>query len=359
LSTLLEFLPTDRFELHVAGPSESATVELPPNVRSHRLPSLVLGNRSLVDIVHALASLARLNRALLRLLRRERPAVVYVNSIIALYFSVLPARLLGIPLVYHEHGLVGQRRSSLWHRLFPALARRAEIIVAISNAVALELREVGIPPERIRVVHNAFRRTLPRLGLPRARASGEALRVVQIAHFHRWKGHPVVIRALSLAIRQGFDVSLSFMGRIEDDAYALELQDLASTLGVRDRIEFVGFVPDARERLSRFDCLVVASDAEPFGLVILEAMCEGVPVVATAAGGAPDIVSDGVTGLLFTPGDPADLASCWRRLIDEPAVARRMVENAHEQLSLRFSPTTQADRVAEAIRAAIASGTGA
>ena len=77
-------------------------------------------------------------------MRRRRPQLVYVNSIFALHFAWLPARWLGIPVLYHEHNLVHQREQSLWHKALPFLVRRVDRVVAITEAVRSELRELGL-----------------------------------------------------------------------------------------------------------------------------------------------------------------------------------------------------------------------
>jgi glycosyltransferase involved in cell wall biosynthesis len=108
-------------------------------------------------------------------------------------------------------------------------------------------------------------------------------------------------------------------------------------LGLGDAVEFGGFRADLMKFLPRFDCLVVASRAEPFGLVLLEAMRAGVPVVASNAGGVPEIVQDGVNGLLFEPDDAPGLASALGRIALEPATAEHLREGGRRVMEERFS----------------------
>ena len=294
--------------------------------------------------------LLKMNAALALLIRRVRPDLLYVNSIFALHFCALPAIALGIPFIYHEHNLVSQRANSIWHLAFPRLVRLSGSIVAISEAVAAELREVGVPDRRIRVVHNAIDRGVERSRPERVRREGQTFRIAQIANLHRWKGHTTVVEAIAIASRAGFDVSVSFFGRVQDEELAEQLQELANDLGIARRVEFLGFVSDPISRLVDFDSLVLASEAEPFGLAILEGMSAGIPVVATASGGALEIIDDEQSGLLFAPNDPAELAECWRRLIEDPLLAKRLASNAFEALDERFSARSQIKGVAGAIR---------
>jgi glycosyltransferase involved in cell wall biosynthesis len=356
LSALLSGLSSgDGFELQLAVPTADACGdEISPGVERHWLPPFPMTPvRSVANLTRMALSLLRANLSLAAVVRRLRPDVVYVNSIFALHFATLPALALGVPLVYHEHNLVSQRAGSVWHRAFPFLARRARRVVAISEAVAEELRGVGVSDSRIRVVHNAIDPPEP-LSQRASRGPDERrLRVVQVANLHRWKGHATIIDAVSLAAPEGLHVTATFFGREQDAAFARELRRRAERLGVDDRVEFRGFVPDAAARLGDFDALVLASDSEPFGLAILEGMRAGIPVVASAAGGALEIIDDGESGLLFEPGNARALANCWRRLVDEPGLGEALARGARTALAQRFSPQAQIDGVRAAIEEAL------
>lgn len=350
LYSLIEGLDSEGLDLHLAVPVAPNCEELRPTATYHRLPAFhMVPSRSPWNVLKTLYCLLKMNAALALLIRRVRPDVIYVNSIFALHFGALPAFMLGTPFIYHEHNLVSQRSNSIWHLAFARLARLSRSIVAISEAVATELRGVGVADRRIRVVHNAIdgvERPKPH----RIRSEGQTFRVAQIANLHRWKGHTTVVEAIAIASRAGFDVSVSFFGRVQDEELAKQLEERANDLGIAERVEFLGFVSDPVSRLVDFDSLVLASEAEPFGLAILEGMSAGIPVVATASGGALEIIDDEESGLLFAPNDPAELAECWRRLIEDPLLATRLTANAFQALDERFSARSQIDGVAAAIR---------
>jgi glycosyltransferase involved in cell wall biosynthesis len=353
LRLLIERLPRYGVDVELACPFPTGA-DVPEGVVTYVLPAFHEGqSRAPGELLRMLISLLRINLALTRILR-DHPDAIYANSIFALYFCAVPAWTLRIPLVYHEHGLVSQRRKSLWHALFSFLARRASVIVAISGAVARELHAIGIDSDRVRVVHNALSGEMPKQPPTRSGTNEPGrFRVAQIANLHEWKGHKTVLRAVGSAAKEGLDVSVSFYGREQVPEYAAELRDLAESLAVSDRLRFMGFVSNVRAELPGFDCAVVASDAEPFGLVILEGMSAGVPVIATASGGAAEIIEPGVTGLLFEPGNPEALASSWRQLSSDPSLADRLVKNAYERLLDRFHPDRQAIEIAGVIRGVV------
>ncbi len=355
LYSLLEGLGSSGLDLELAAPRETdRTRLLAPDVDCHWLPPFrMVPSRSIPNLLRTAASLLRSSLAFGALLGRLRPDLIYVNSIFALHFVAIPAVIRGIPFVYHEHNLASQRSRSIWNLAFSRLVRRARLIVAISEAVAEELRRLGVPGSRIRVVHNAVERIGPTPTPARRPAAAGPFRVVQVANLHRWKGHATIVEAVALASRDGLDVSAAFFGRVQDEAFAAELRAQAADLDVTDRIDFSGFVSNAAERLTEFDSLVLASDAEPFGLAILEGMDAGIPVVATASGGALEIIEDGKTGMLFEPGNPRALADCWRRLATDPAFYDELIDGATASLDERFSPEAQIAGVRNAIAEAL------
>lgn len=357
LSSLLTGLAPSPFALRLAAPRKADREnEISPEVERHWLPPFHMDpTRSIANLARTALSLLRANLAFGVLVRRLRPDVIYVNSIFALHFAALPALVLGVPFVYHEHNLVSQRSGSIWHRAFPLLVRRARRVVAISEAVAEELRDLGVPDEMIQVVHNAIDLPLPTVERTARDVDERPFRVVQVANLHRWKGHATIIEAIALAAEDGLDLSATFFGREQDADFARTLRERARTRGVADRIDFQGFVPDAAARLVEFDALVLASDSEPFGLAILEGMRAEIPVVASAAGGALEIIEHGTSGLLFEPGDARALADCFRRLAEDTTLRESLVGGACTALEERFSPDAQIAGVRDALEQALSS----
>jgi glycosyltransferase involved in cell wall biosynthesis len=178
---------------------------------------------------------------------------------------------------------------------------------------------------------------------------------VQVANLHRWKGHATIIEAIALAAEDGLDLSATFFGREQDADFARALRERARTRGVADRIDFQGFVPDAAARLVEFDALVLASDSEPFGLALLEGMRAEIPVVASAAGGALEIIEHDTSGLLFEPGNARALADCFRRLAEDATLRESLVSGARTALEERFSPDAQIAGVRDALEQALSS----
>jgi len=306
------------------------------------------------NIFTAICSVFFNNLRLVRIVKDNCIDVLYVNTIYALYFSVLAGLITRVKIVYHEHGLVSLRERSLWNMIFGGLVRRVDRIVAITAAVRNELVASGADPERITVVHNWV--SGPRFSSVAGSSPASAWRrpegryvVAQIANLLRWKGHETVIRALPKIRLSVPNVHLVVFGRLSDQQYLDDLKALAMELGVDPCVEFAGFRDDMERILPRLDCVVLASEAEPFGLVLIEAMVAGVPVVASSGGGVPEIVEHGVNGLLFSPGDSDGLADGVIALALDPGLRSGFVRLGKEIALARFSMQGQVGRIVRII----------
>jgi glycosyltransferase involved in cell wall biosynthesis len=136
-------------------------------------------------------------------------------------------------------------------------------------------------------------------------------------------------------------------GHLED-----HLRHLITQRGLQDNVRLLGFVPNVAERMSEWDMLALPSLWDPFPQVILEAMANGLPVVASAVDGALEMVVNNETGLLVAPADPPALAAAILRLLDDRALARRMGRQGRERLARVYNlagVVQQIDRLYQAI----------
>jgi glycosyltransferase involved in cell wall biosynthesis len=121
-----------------------------------------------------------------------------------------------------------------------------------------------------------------------------------------------------------------------------ELESLAESLGIR--VEFLGHRSDAINIVRTLDVFVLASTRESFGLTLIEALSQEVPVVASRTGGVPEIVDGETTGLLAEPGNPEDIAEKVCRLLEDPELAHRLAEEGCKSVRSRFSAEAMLDR---------------
>jgi glycosyltransferase involved in cell wall biosynthesis len=223
---------------------------------------------------------------------------------------------------------------------------RADRVVCVSRYIADQLREWGVLPGALAVIHDAvpdeerYSRQAS-LGLLRERANlPEGRRVVgNIAALVWHKDHATLLRAARELVAREPDVAVVVVG---DGNLRDELLQLRAQLGLQDSVFFAGFIPQAQRLLSAFDVFAMSSCMEGLGSIVLDAGLAGVPVAATSAGGLPEIVSNEETGLLVPVGDFRALADAISRLLHDGDLARRLAQAAGSQARERFAPSRMA-----------------
>jgi glycosyltransferase involved in cell wall biosynthesis len=184
-------------------------------------------------------------------------------------------------------------------------------------------------------------RDIARIGEFRRRLSPDHPLVGMFGRLSRWKGQEVFLRALArLPGVRGVIVGGALFGEEEHERH---MRRLATELGLMDRVTFLGHVENPMTLMAACDVIAHCSTApEPFGLVIVEAMLAGTPVIASDAGGAREIVVPGETGQLTPIRDDAALAAAIRRYMDDPAWSGQVARRARARAQARFSGTAMA-----------------
>jgi glycosyltransferase involved in cell wall biosynthesis/phosphoheptose isomerase len=267
---------------------------------------------------------------LLGLWRHERPDVVHAHFWMSGLAALRAAHALGIPVVqtFHALGVVkrryqGERDTSPPERieLERDIIRRADHIIATCTDEVFELMRLGAYRGRLTVIPSGVDLGLFRSEGPRTARIPGVSRLVTVGRLVERKGIGNAITALA----QLADTELIVAGgpgraQLDQDPEARRLKDLAEQEGVGDRVHRCGRVERARvpELIRSADAVVAVPWYEPFGIVPLESMACGVPVVASAVGGMVDTVLDGVTGVHVAPRDPQRLAEAIAELLEDP-----------------------------------------
>ncbi|HNP23886.1 MAG TPA: glycosyltransferase [Panacibacter sp.] len=277
---------------------------------------------------------------LCRHILRNRPDVMIVHFG-ATNICMIAAWLLGVRhRVCWLHTLTGQYSGDVKDAaLAGRLIRRRKYIYALATKVVV-LNEYGradavgnyrIPASKVYKIYNGI---FP----PPVENIGPVNRVVRfIGRLDHSKGVDLLLEAIALLQPGADDILFEIAGHGAEEA---NLKQLAATLGLQDRVFFRGYFAHYREAL-RFVagayCLVVPSRLDNFPTVILEALASGVPVVAFAAGGIPDMVADEKDGLLVPAGDTAALAAAIKRLLQDVRLREHMADNARQHFAAAFS----------------------
>lgn len=294
--------------------------------------------------------------SLTTLIRQWHADIVHSNTQRASIYAAPAARLAGVPLVWHVHDIYGRETLYRWWMGWWSAG-----IAAVSSAVAASLpaparRKLWIIPngmdlERFRPDPEARRRLRAFLGVP-----GDALLIGCTGWLAPWKQIELffeVAGQVSPALPHSY---YWVVGDIPDARYAgylVDLQERAKRL-LGDRCRFLGAREDMPAVMAALDILVHTAKAEPFGRVLMEAMAAGVPVVAFADGGVPDVVRDGETGILVPPGDVGRAAEAVRELGMDVGRRRHMGQAGRMHVESRFSAETvtrQMEQVYETVLA--------
>jgi D-inositol-3-phosphate glycosyltransferase len=248
--------------------------------------------------------------------------------------------------------------------LEPAVGRSADRIIATCSDEVFELKALGIHTAKISIAPcGVDLRLFPGSGAAEPRHRSH--RILSVGRLVQRKGVDLVIRALPLLREAGFaDVELLIVGGGGDaavmgaDPEARRLAELARELGVDHQVTFRGQVPreDMPGILRGADAVVCAPWYEPFGIVPLEAMACGIPVVAAAVGGLTDTVLDRVTGLHVPPRDPAAISSAVAELLADPELRRQLGRAGQQRARSRYSWDRVAAETEKAYRQVLADG---
>jgi glycosyltransferase involved in cell wall biosynthesis len=279
-------------------------------------------------------------------LRRERVAILHAHLFDPAVVGLVAGAMARTPLrvLTRHHSDYHTRIDRPWHvRLDRMCTRLAHAVIAVSRHTAEHLIEVeGAPADKVHVIPNGIDFDRVRLSSPEAPArlrrelGGEgALMVLVPARLHPEKGHPHLFRALA-RLRGRLAPPLVVLLAGEGGAEAAYRRELAE-LGVAEQVRFLGFRRDLPDLMAAADLVALPSVAEAFGLVLAEALHLGTPVLATRAGGIPEIVDDGVDGVLVAPGDPKALAGALASLAGDPALRGRLAGAGRAKVRERFA----------------------
>ncbi|WP_434618907.1 glycosyltransferase [Tabrizicola sp. M-4] len=270
--------------------------------------------------------------ALARFLRRTRPDMVQLYGAEAMFHGIIAARLARVPVVICEE--IGiPRHSSKARRVFARLYRHADRIVAISEAVKRAIVDMGeARPEVIEVVYNPFE---PQPFRPYPPLAGR-VELGFAGRLEAVKNPMAAVEAAALLRDRGLDFRLRLVG---DGSQRPALAARIADLNLSDRVYLEGFHPHPFALLEGCHLYLQPSVTEGFGLAICEAMSAGIPVIATGAGGTPEIIDHGRTGWLLPEPAAGPLAQAVEQALAlGPAALAEVGRMGSDSVRARFSP---------------------
>jgi glycosyltransferase involved in cell wall biosynthesis len=321
----------DRF-LCATRPSEGATFER--ELQEAGVRTLTLERGSKLDVLAW--------RPFVSLLKRGRIDVLHAHKFGSNLWGAVIGRLAGVPVVIaHEQSWASARYSFAGPRLRSFLdrdviGRLADAFIAVSEADRQRMIELeGVPADRIRVLFNA---------IPSPQTSGHDVRaelgispdapvVATVCQLRAEKALDLLVDAAAEARRDLPDLQVLIAGDGQEEE---ALRSRIRGHGLEQTVKLLGTRRDVPDLLAAVDVAVCCSDFEGTPLSVMEYMAAGKPVVATRVGGLPEMIDDGVHGLLFAKRDVHDLAGALSRLLRNPEERARMGANARERQRERF-----------------------
>ncbi|HEY9301917.1 MAG TPA: glycosyltransferase [Phormidium sp.] len=310
--------------------------------------------RSLIPLVTKVANLAR------------GYDLIYANTQKALVIGALASLYSNRPLVYHLHDILSTDHFSYTNRRIAVTLANwfARLVIANSKATQAAFVEAGGRRDIVHIVYNGFDlKHYSRFSSPDILLDINQIKQnlnwndrFIVGHFSRlspWKGQHVLLNALAHCPE---NVAALFVGDalFGEQEYAKSLYQQTEALGLEKRVRFLGFRTDVVPLMSACDLIAHTSTApEPFGRVIVEAMLCGKPVVAAAAGGAVELIEDGRTGWLSSPGDVTQLAGIIRTAQNQPNDTQAITKAAQLQARQAFNGEQTNQHIAQLLKTVV------
>lgn len=287
--------------------------------------------------------------------------IVHNHLIHAEFYGVPAAHRAGVPLVITTRHNDDPQRRRLWvNAVVRYLWARTDASVAVSQAVARYVRDVErVRPDKIRVIHHGVKLPAPEINHAQARrhlraligADSDALIIGMACRLLELKGIHDAIEAFALLADSFPDARLVVAG---EGPYRPQLEADIKRLKLEKRVHLLGWVNDVPAFMAGLDVLLAPSHREGFGVTLLEAMAQAIPIIGSTAGAIPEIIAHEESGLLTPPRAPDSLADALRILLSDKPLRAHMGLMGQDRLERLFDAERMIDETAQLYRALLA-----
>lgn len=279
-------------------------------------------------------------------IERRAPDIVLTHHVKSHFLMKMSRLWQKYPWVAFHHGYTKTHfRENLYNRMDRLSLPTANRVITVCEAFARELAGAGVARERINVQHNSIR--------PEKMASAEEAQAIRtqfgiadserlmlaIGRLSSEKAHIDLLNAFHHLQSDNPELNAKLV-IVGDGPERERLEAATRSLGIAERVHFTGQISDVKPYYAAADLLVLPSHSEGSPYVLLEAMAAGLPIVATAVGGVPEMVEDDVSALLVPPRDPRTMSAAIARVLKDPEIAHKLTANASALIATRYSPET-------------------
>src|SRR5690606_30865067 len=338
---IAKYLPQDEFSLTICSLRKNGISETGPVLDTMNIPYFVARFRprgyTLKQIRQSLADQALINQS-------GPFDIQHSLDFTSSPFEALLARFHRRLFVYSQRNLHPNGHKQALRIKATATHR----IIAVSKAVEAFPHSHGVTSSKIQ--HVPLGIDLSTMTYGTEKADKPTRRVLSVGHIVSLKRQEVAIRAVALLANTMPNIRLDIAGAVTDQRYYEELQSLVRETGLSERVRFLGLRDDVPDLMRQADVLVLCSESEAFGWVILEAMSVGLPAVASAVDGPKTIIDDGCNGLLVPVGDVEGYAQAISSVLTNSALAAELATNGRRLVEERYSAERMVQQIADLYR---------
>jgi len=282
-------------------------------------------------------------RILFSILRKQGYDLVHTNGYFADIIGIPVSRLLGIPHIATCHGFISNDRNVIVYNILDRFALRfSNRIIAVSNSIRYDLIRNGIKESRTIVIQNAIEPKFSDNSLENKRQELRAILRIQPGEFvvgyvgrlSAEKGLKHLIEATSMSKGDGLPIRLLIIG---DGPQTNELKSLVNRKGAQNNVTFAGFQSDIEKWMPALDIFVLPSLTEGTPMALLEAMSFGIPAIASAVGGIPQVIDSGENGILVQPGNREEIKNAVHILYTDESLRNRISQNAQRYIKSKHN----------------------
>ena len=269
-----------------------------------------------------------------RILKIHHIDIVHASSRVPAWIGFLACKLTGTPFVTSCHGFYS-------HHALSRVMGWGKLVMVISESIKHRMLDAfNVPEEKIRLIYRGLDLAEYSYSPDKRTGEKEKFIVINIARLTPIKGQYGFIEAMGHVLKITKHAEAWIVGGVEagKEYYLEQLKDLAQKLKIEKNVKFLGRRSDAPKLLKEADCLVLSTNIpEGFGRVVIEAGAVGTPVCASDAGGVKEIVTSGLSGLLFSPKDPIKMADAIIRMAGDPGLRLKCAENLRKKVEENFT----------------------
>jgi glycosyltransferase involved in cell wall biosynthesis len=328
----LECLDRERFSPYVVCPRDGPFITELDNLHIPYVAISLPSWRKLFQTIWRPLAIVRIIQAI----RRWNIDVLHVNDYSWAPYGIVAGRLTGRPCLIHVRVEIEPRKISRYW------LNKGNMIVPVSNSIAHVIKNEGVLHENIRVLLSGVAPQKGNSSLPSTHTLATLKKITgqpilgAVAHLFPRKGLEYLVEATGRLKSTFPDIHLVIVGT-GDDEYEHQLRTQVEKLELTEHVLFAGFQDQPLFFMAQCDVCVLPSVQEGFGIVLLEAMALGKPIVASHVGGIPDIVQHEKTGLLVKPADVEDLCLALSTLLNDPAKRAQMGKAGKKRVEEHFT----------------------